>query len=63
MSNNNRGEKPKKSPALKRSPIAWSRFNLKVASAESKDIIFEKIAKAINKGAVIGRDIVVGANR
>lgn len=63
MSHNNRGEKPRKSLlAVKRSPIAWNRFNLKVISAESKDIIFVKISKALSTGATIGRDIFVGAN-
>ena len=62
-SSSNRGNRPKKSLlTVKRSPIAWNRFNLKVISSESKDQLFLKITKAINTGAILGRDIIAGAN-
>lgn len=65
MSNRNggQGNKQRKSLlAVKRSPVAWIRFNLKVIPSESKDIIFQKISRAIGTGAKVGSDIIVGAN-
>ena len=47
---------------VKRSPIAWCRFNMRVASAETKDMLFLKIAKSLDTGAKLGKDIFVGSN-
>ena len=59
----NQNDKPRKSLlTVKRSPVAWNRLNLKVVSSESKDLLFVKIAKALNTGAILGRDIIAGAN-
>ena len=63
--NNSRNQNDKAKKSLltaKRSPVAWNRLNLKVISSESKDILFGKIAKAVNTGAILGRDIIAGAN-
>jgi hypothetical protein len=59
----NRSDKQRKSLlAWKRSPVAWTRFNLNVVPAESKNVIFQKITRAINTGAKVGIDFIVGAN-
>jgi ribosomal protein L30E len=59
----NRSDKQRKSLlALKRSPVAWIRFNLKVIPSESKNVIFQKITRAMNTGAKVGIDFIVGAN-
>jgi hypothetical protein len=59
----NRSDKQRKSLlALKRSPVAWIRFNLKVIPSESKNAIFQKITRAMNTGAKVGIDFIVGAN-
>lgn len=58
-----RSDKQRKSLlAVKRSPVAWIRFNLKVIPSESKDVIFQKITRAINVGAKVGIDFIVGGN-
>lgn len=58
-----RHSKPRKSLlTLKRSPIAWARFSLKVIPSESKDVILSKISRVAELGAKVGREIVAGSN-
>lgn len=60
---NSLGEKPRKSlTVVKRSPVSWIRFNLKVIPSETKDAIFKKISRSILNGAKVGKEIIVGAN-
>lgn len=60
---NSVGEKPRKSlTVVKRSPVSWIRFNLKVIQSETKDAIFKKISRSILNGAKVGKEIIVGAN-
>lgn len=58
-----RSDKQRKSLlSLKRSPVAWIRFNLKVIPSESKIVILQKITRALSVGAKVGIDFIVGAN-
>ena len=58
-----RQSKPRKSLlTVKRSPIAWARFSLKVIPSESKDVILSKISRIVQLGAKVGREIVAGSN-
>lgn len=50
------------SKPIKRSCVVWNRFNLKVASSESKEKIFAKIVHAVDTGAKLGRDLIIGSN-
>ena len=60
---NSVGEKPRKSlTVVKRSPVSWIRFNLKVIPSETKEIVFKKISRSILNGAKVGKEIIVGAN-
>ena len=60
---NSAGEKSRKSlTVIKRSPVSWVRFNLKVVPSETKDAIFKKISRSILHGAKVGKEIIVGAN-
>lgn len=60
---NSAGEKSRKSlTVIKRSPVSWIRFNLKVVPSETKDAIFKKISRSILHGAKVGKEIIVGAN-
>ena len=60
---NSVGEKPRKSlTVVKRSPVSWIRFNLKVIPSETKDVVFKKISRSILNGAKVGKEIIVGAN-
>ena len=58
-----RQSKPRKSLlTLKRSPVAWARFSLKVIPSESKDVVLSKISRVVELGAKVGREIVAGSN-